>query len=118
MYNNSNQYNGGELIFCNLPAKILSKEAENFMSNTFVCLMGLGTVFVGLISIIILCTIMSGIVRLAERGKKKSEPQAAAVQPEAPVENRQEIIAAVCAAIAEEEGTDISALRVLSFKKI
>ena len=34
------------------------------------------------------------------------------------IENKQEILAAVCAAIAEENGTDISAIRVLSFKKI
>ena len=34
------------------------------------------------------------------------------------VENRQEIIAAVSAVVAEELGTDISAIRILSFKKI
>jgi hypothetical protein len=36
----------------------------------------------------------------------------------APIENREEIVAAVCAAVAEEEGVDISALRVVSFKKL
>ena len=35
-----------------------------------------------------------------------------------PIENRQEIIAAVSAVIAEELGTDINALRIISFKKI
>ena len=34
------------------------------------------------------------------------------------IENKQEIIAAVCADVAEENGTDISAIRVVSFKKI
>ena len=34
------------------------------------------------------------------------------------IENRQEIIAAVSAVIAEELGTDVSAIRVLSFKKL
>lgn len=34
------------------------------------------------------------------------------------IENREEIIAAVSAAVAEELGTDISAIRILSFKKI
>jgi len=34
------------------------------------------------------------------------------------IENRQEIIAAVSAVIAEELGTDISAIRIHSFKKI
>ena len=47
-------------------------------------------------------------------------PAAAPKAPAAPaaIENRAEIIAAVCAAAAEEMGTDISALRVVSFKKI
>ena len=34
------------------------------------------------------------------------------------IENRQEIIAAVTAACAEEMGKDVSAIRVISFKKI
>ena len=43
---------------------------------------------------------------------------APAASYEAPIENRQEIIAAVCAAVAEENGTDISAIRVVSFRKL
>ena len=34
------------------------------------------------------------------------------------IANRQEFIAAVSAALAEEMGTDVSAIRILSFKKI
>ena len=34
------------------------------------------------------------------------------------IENKQELIAAICAAVAEENGTDISAIRVLSFRKL
>ena len=53
---------------------------------------------------------------------KKEEAAAvsapAAAPAPAPIENRQEIIAAVSAALAEEMGTDISAIRILSFKKI
>ena len=54
-------------------------------------------------------------------GKKEETAavSAPAVAPApAPIENRQEIIAAVSAALAEEMGTDISAIRILSFKKI
>lgn len=90
------------------------------MSNTFVCLMGIGTVFVGLICIIIVCKIVSGIIRLSEKApaKKTAEvaPSPAAVSEEIP--DRQRLIAAVSAAIAEELGTDVSALRIISFKKI
>ena len=34
------------------------------------------------------------------------------------IENRQELLAAICAAIAEENGVDISAIRVVSFKRV
>ena len=50
--------------------------------------------------------------------KAAPAPVAAAPAANAPIENRSEIVAAVCAAVAEEEGVDISALRVVSFKKL
>lgn len=89
------------------------------MSNTFVVVLGIGTVFVGLISLIILCKIVGLICGAAN--KEKSTPVATTPAPAVanePIANRQEIIAAVSAAIAEELGTDISAIRILSFKKI
>ena len=42
----------------------------------------------------------------------------APVAAPAVIENRQEIIAAVTAVCAEEMGKDVSALRVISFKKL
>ena len=90
------------------------------MSDTlFVCLMGVGTVFVGLICIIIVCNIVSSIIRLTE--KKPAEKAADASVPAAQVTqipDKQRLIAAVSAAIAEELGTDVSALRIISFKKL
>ncbi len=91
------------------------------MSDTvFVCLMGIGTVFVGLICIIIVCTVVSGIIRLFE--KKSAQPVAEATPSNATqtqsIPDRQQIIAAVSAAVAEELGTDVSAIRILSFKKL
>ena len=91
------------------------------ISNTFVVAMGISVVFIGLICIIVLCKIMSAVCQLAE--KKESSTQATPVVSAAPsvnqpIENRQEIIAAVSAALAEELGTDVSAIRILSFKKI
>ena len=90
------------------------------MSDTlFVCFMGIGTVFVGLICIIIVCKIVSGIIRLSEKAPAKETAEATPV-PAAPAEipDKQRLIAAVSAAIAEELGTDVSALRIISFKKI
>lgn len=91
----------------------------------FVCLLGVGVVFVGLICIIGIVYLMNMICDALD-GKKKSvktetAPAAPAVPVAAvnePIANRQEILAAVCAAVAEENGTDISAVRVISFKKL
>ena len=88
--------------------------------NWLVIAMGIGTVFVGLIAIIIICKIMS--LFFVKRDSAKKEASAAApapaVQAAEVIENRQEIIAAVTAVAAEELGTDISAIRVHSFRKI
>ena len=87
------------------------------ISNLFVVGLGVGTVFIGLICIVILCKIISLFCGVSQ--KKTEAPTAPAAATAQPViENRQEIIAAVSAAIAEELGTDISAIRILSFKKI
>ena len=75
-------------------------------SSLFVCLMGMGTVFFGLICLIVLTMIM---------GKLVGGHAAPAAAPEG---NRQEIAAAVAAAIAEELGTDITGIRILSMKKL
>ena len=87
------------------------------MPDSFVVAIGIGTVFIGLICIVILCKIVSLFCNIGSK-KEKTAPAATPVVSNAPIENRQEIIAAVAAAVAEELGTDISALRILSFKKI
>ncbi|MBR4724069.1 MAG: OadG family protein [Clostridia bacterium] len=78
-------------------------------SNWLVVCLGMGTVFFGLICLIAICKITSFAVMLFE---KKKTPE------EQPILNKQEILAAVCAAIAEETGFDVKNVRVLSFKKI
>ena len=86
----------------------------------FVILMGIGTVFFGLICIILLTTAMSAICR--SMGDKTPAPAAAVPASPAPqadaIPNRQAMIAAISAAIAEEEGTDLTGIRVLSVKKL
>ena len=83
----------------------------------FVVLLGMGTVFLGLISIVILCKIVGAICVKSVKEKEVSTPVAKTSVPQK-IENRQEIVAAVSAVIAEELGKDISAIRILSFKKI
>ncbi len=90
------------------------------MPNTFVVLMGIGTVFFGLICIIFLSSIMSAICMKLEK-KPAAAPAAASVAEPASVDvipNRQAMIAAISAAIAEDLGTDLSGIRILSVKKI
>ena len=88
-------------------------------SNLFVCLMGKGTVFVGLLCLVFLVMAMGAIVRKA----KNAEPASAAIpaapaQPQMDNHKKGELMAAIAAAIAEDMGTDISAVRIVSIKKV
>ena len=85
------------------------------ISNLFVVAMGICTVFVVLILIIALCSLLSLIFR-----HSGTEEKAAAVvpAPDPTITNRAELTAAIAAAVAEYSGTDASALRILSIKKI
>ena len=86
-------------------------------SSLFVCLMGMGTVFFGLICLIVLTTVMGAILsRVAPQTAPAAAPVAAAAA--APEPNRQELVAAVSAAVAEELGTSITGIRILSMKKL
>ena len=89
----------------------------------FVAIMGICTVMIGLVCIILLCMLMSRACRLLEKKKQKApaKADAASAAPAAApaqIPNRTEILAAVTAAVAEELGTDVSAIRVHSFKKL
>lgn len=85
----------------------------------FVCFFGVAVVFVGLALLIGLVYLMN---YLCDKFDKKPAPKQQNVAPTpvptTNIPNREEIVAAVVAAVAEEEKTDISAIRVLSFKKI
>ena len=84
-------------------------------SIIFVCLMGRGTVFFGLIGLIV----QSPVFRRSRRSNPQPAPAAAISAPAAaPAVNQQELIAAVSAAIAEDLGTDITGIRILSIKKV
>ena len=98
------------------------------MNPGFVVAMGMCTVFVGLVVLIVLCNLLGRICSILEKVEQKMEPVQQAATAAAPVTaaapadggivNRQEFIAAVSAVIAEEMGTDVSAIRVLSVKKV
>ena len=69
-------------------------------SSIFVCLMGMGTVFFGLICLIALTYLMSAVVG---RGKKAA-PAPVPAAPQTAGEVTPELVAAVSAALAEELG--------------
>jgi len=86
-------------------------------SNLFVCVMGLCTVFIGLICIIALVSVMSAVVRKTDQAAAaKSAPAMPA--PAAASALNGSVVAAISCAVAEELGTDVSAIRIVSIKKI
>lgn len=88
-----------------------------------VVLLGMGIVFLGLVCIVILCVLMGKVVRLLEKKEESSTPvaqapAASASSAVAEIPNRGELVAAISCCLAEELGTDVSAIRILSLKKI
>ena len=84
---------------------------------------GFGTVFIGLICIVILCKILGLLINLKPKDNVvQSNTSVPAVKPvaigNAVIENRGEVVAAISAAIAEDLGTDISGIKILSIKKV
>ena len=90
---------------------------EGEASIGMVILLGVGIVFLGLICLVIVCSIFGLIGKATNRSKKKKEEIIPAAAKEEEIPDRQEFVAAVSAAIAEELGTDVSAIRILSIKR-
>lgn len=85
------------------------------INNLFVVAMGVGTVFVVLILIIVLCSLLGRVCR----GRMKEESVEAPVPaPECAISNPGELAAAIAVAVAEYSSTDASAIRILSIKKL
>ena len=101
-----------------------------------VFVLGFGTVFVGLLALILIITLLGKIMKgsaakEAEKAVKAAPapqpaaPAAAAAEPEpAPepaieeIEDRQSMVAAISAAIATVMGEDVSGIRILSITKV
>ncbi len=86
------------------------------MQNWFVVVMGIGTVFVVLILIIALCYLLGWICRAGAKEEQAAQSPVSAAPAASP--NRAELAAAIAAAVAEYSGTDASAIRILSIKKL
>lgn len=92
---------------------------EMEFSNFFVCAMGMGVTFVGLICLIGLIYLQSMIFGEKPKPVPTAVPACAPIpaQSEA-IANRGELVAAISAALAEDMGVDVTAIRILSMKKI
>jgi len=89
-------------------------------SPLFVTLMGIGTVFFGLICIIVLTTVMGSVLKSKSKPAAPA-PAAAPNAPAAPAVNtakEQEILAAVIAAVTEDLGPSASRMQITSINKI
>ena len=83
------------------------------VSPLFVILMGMGITFVGLTCLILLVSLMGKVCGAAKK-PTAAVPAAPAAESMA---DQGAVIAAVSAVIAEEMGTDVKALRIVSMKK-
>ena len=91
------------------------------ISTLQVVLMGLITVFVVLICLIIIIKLLGAVIAKfapAKTAPAVSAAPAAAPAPAAPTGNKQQIVAAIAVAIAEEMGTDVSHIRIHSIKRV
>ena len=79
----------------------------------FVCAMGIGVVFIGLITFIFITMSSSAIIRSTE-SHKKAQPVEEAEPVQEPIANRQQFVASVSAVIAEQLNTDVNAIKIKS----
>ena len=86
------------------------------MSTAFVCLMGIGTVFFGLICLVFICYLVSKLCKLIE--SKKKIPQKDTKNPDNEGgQIPQEVKVAAVAAISEQIGQDAKNIKITSFKR-
>lgn len=92
------------------------------ISTLQVVLMGLVTVFVVLICLIVIIKLLGAVMAKVVPAKAAvpavSAAPAAAPAPAVPAANKQQIVAAIAVAIAEEMGTDVSHIRIHSIKRV
>lgn len=80
-----------------------------------VVVLGIGVVFVGLIALVVVCTLFGKLFQNRKPAASEESPAAASTGE---IEHRGELVAAVSAALAEELGTDVKGLRILSIRRL
>ena len=94
------------------------------VSPIFVTLMGMGTVFFGLICIIFLTMAMGALLKSSAKSAPAAAPKAPAAAPAAPAAPKvdtakeQEVIAAIIAAVTEDLGPSAARMQITNITKI
>ncbi|MBR6535140.1 MAG: OadG family protein [Clostridia bacterium] len=103
----------------------LTSEIPAFSGNDWlVCLLGIGTVFVGLIGVIIACAVLGAICKGLGKKTKTEDVKKAKIAPspevvsDEQIPDKEQFVAAVSAALAEYMGEDVNSFRIVSIKKI
>ncbi len=101
-------------------APTVAAAAQNTeIATWFVVVMGIGIVFIGLICLIAIISLMGCIMKRVNARHTETEAAAPVPAPAAAeIPNRSELVAAVSAALAEELGKDVRAIRILSIKRV
>ncbi len=91
--------------------------AAEAYSNLTVTAFGFGLTFVGLIAIIVICMVMGAICKKLIKTAPEKQAAVQSAPKAAVIANKGELSAAIAAAVAEENGADVSGIRILSIKQ-
>ncbi|MGI6233929.1 MAG: OadG family transporter subunit [Christensenellales bacterium] len=80
-----------------------------------VIILGMGTVMIGLELLVVLCNLLRVLFHKEGQSAPAAAPQPAAVVAQPVGLERQRLLAAVTAAIAEAEGSDAPGFKIVSF---
>ncbi len=100
-----------------MPSKAI-ETAVNGPSMLQVVLMGLITVFVVLVCLIAIIKVMGMIMAKAVKKPEASAAPASAPAPQAAGPSRQQLVAAISAAIAEDMGCEVGHLKIHSIRRL
>lgn len=92
------------------------------VSNLFVCLMGMGTTFVGLTTIIFLTMLMGKVLHTDEKAapaKPAAAPAPVAAAPAVPADGlTAEVKVAILAALQQEPGFDLARVASIDIRRL
>ena len=89
------------------------------VSNLFVCLMGMGTTFVGLTCIIFLIMLMGKLFHQSEPAVQRAAAPAAPAAAAVPADGlSEEVKVAILMALAQEPGLDLSRTSSIEIRKL